>query len=150
MGCSSPEIETPSSGLFNYDKEKEKVDFKELFMESLSPEFLKLFQENRNLFYSQPFYEGICYECGLFNKSKDVKKAFKIYKEAADFKYDYLCMYRMYRIFLIDYKDFGLKKNEELFRLYLYKCFAYLPFLIIERSYYLFNKINVAYELIFI
>ena len=45
MGSSSPVIDTPRSGLFNYDKEKEKVylnsigkiDFKELIMESLSP-----------------------------------------------------------------------------------------------------------------
>ena len=110
MGCSSPEIETPSSGLFNYDKEKEKVDFKELFMESLSPEFLKLFQENINLFYSRSFYEGIGYEYGLFGKSKNPSKAYKIYKDAADFKYDYLCMYRMHRIFLTDYEEFGVKK----------------------------------------
>ena len=70
MGSSSPVIETPRSELFSYDKEKEKVylnsigkiDFKELIMESLSPEFLKLFQENINLFYSQPFIEAISYE----------------------------------------------------------------------------------------
>ena len=96
MGSSSPVIDTPRSGLFNYDKEKEKVylnsigkiDFKELIMESLSPEFLKLFQENINLFYSQPFIGGISYEYGLFNKIKNTKMAFDIYKNAADFKYD--------------------------------------------------------------
>ena len=135
MGSSSPVIETPRSELFSYDKEKEKVylnsigkiDFKELIMESLSPEFLKLFQENINLFYSQPFIEAISYEYWLFDKSKNTNKVFKIYKEAADFKYDYLCMYRMYWIFLTDYEEFGVKKNEDLYRLYLYKCFAYLP-----------------------
>ena len=116
-------------------------------MEGLSPEFLKLFQENINLFYSQPFYEGISYEYGLFNKSKDVKRAFKIYKEAADFKYDYLCMYRMYRIYLKDYEEFGVKKNEDLHRLYLYKCFAFLPYSIMNRTYYLLNKIDVTNEL---
>ena len=52
-----------------------------------------------------------------------------------------------YRIFLIDYKDFGLKKNEELYRLYLFKCFAYLPYLIINNTYNLLNKIDVTYEL---
>ena len=55
-------------------------------------------------------------------------------------------MYRMNRIFLIDYKDFGLQKNEDLHRLYLYKCFAYLPYIIIDRAYYLLNKIDVTYE----
>ena len=124
----------PKSGLFNSNEEInniiEKVNYKELLLEGLSPEFLKLFQDNLNLFYSQNFLEGISYEYGLFGKSKNIKKAFKIYQEAADFKYDYLCMYRMHRIFSTDYKDFGIKKNEDLHRLYLYKCFAYLPSLI--------------------
>ena len=34
-------------------------------MQSLSPEFLKLFKDNINLFYSKPFLEGISYEYGL-------------------------------------------------------------------------------------
>ena len=82
------------SGLFNYDKEKEKIlinsigkiNFKDLFMECLTPEFIKLFTENINLFYAKPFAEGISYEFGLFDKSKDIKKAYQIYKEGADFK----------------------------------------------------------------
>ena len=146
---------TPRSGIFDYDKEKEAtiinlfgiVDFKELFMESLTPELLKLFRENLNLFYSQSFVKGISYEYGILDKSKNVKKALKVYKEAADFKYDYLCMYRMHRIFLADYKYFGLKKNEDLHRLYLYKCFAYLPFSIIYKTYYLLNKIDATNEI---
>ena len=145
----------PSSGLFNYSEEKERliinsigqVNFKDLLLESLTPEFLKLFQENSHLFYSQPFLNGVSYEYGLFGKSKDIIKAFEIYKDAADNKYDYLCMYRMHRIFLTDYKDFGVPKNADLHRLYLYKCFAYLPFDLIEKSLYLLNKIDVTNEL---
>ena len=139
---SDPFEKLPSSGLFNYDNEKEKifinsigrVNFKDLFLESLSPQFLKLFKENSNLFYSQPFLEGISYEYGLFDKSKDAKKAFRIYKNGADLKSDYLCMYRLNRIFLTDYEEFGKKKNRDLHRLYLYKCFGYLPFLIIKND----------------
>ena len=56
-------------------------------------------------------------------------------------------MYRMYRIFLTDYEEFGVKKNEDLYRLYLYKCFAYLPYSIMDNLYYLLNKIDVTYEL---
>ena len=158
MGIYESKIELPkypSSGLFNYNEEKErliinsiaKVNFKDLLLESLTPEFLKLFQENSHLFYSQPFLNGVSYEYGLFGKSKDIVKAFEIYKDAADNKYDYLCMYRMHRIFLTDYKDFKIKKNGDLHRLYLYKCFAYLPFLIINNEYYLLNKIDVTNEL---
>lgn len=145
----------PSSGLYEYNDEKERIvnnevgsiNFKDLFLDSLSPEFLKIFKKNINLFYSQYFLEGICYEYGLLDKSMNKNKAFQIYKEAADFKYDYLCMYRLHRIFLTDYKDFGLKKNRDLDRLYLYKCFAYLPFFIINGYYFLLNKINVTKEI---
>ena len=56
-------------------------------------------------------------------------------------------MYRMHRIFLTDYESFGLKMNEDLHRLYLYKCFAYLPSFWLDNTYHLLNKINVAYEL---
>ena len=156
MGASSNDTKVyPSSGLFNYDEINEKViinaigkaNFKELFLDGLTPIFLKLFQENLNLFYSQPLLEGISYEYGLFDKSKNIKKAYNIYQEAADFKYDYLCMYRMHRIYLTDYEEFKVKKNRDLHRLYLYKCFAYLPSLIMERIYYLLNKIDVPYEL---
>ena len=153
MGCSSPIEEIPCSGIFNYDKEKEKIylnsigkiDFKELFIQHLTPEFQKLFQENTNLFYSKHFYEGIISEYGLFNCAKNLKKAFKIYKDAADFHYDYLCMFRLHRIYLIEYNKFGIKKNLDLHRLYLYKCFAYLPYIMIEKTYLLLNKID-AYE----
>ena len=151
--CKDKEI--PRSGLFRHDVEKDriflnsigKVNFKDLFMDCLTPEFLKLFKQNIHLFYSQPFIEGVSYEYGLFEKSIDIKKAYKIYKEAADFNYDYLCMYRMYRIYLTDYEKFGVKMNDEMFRLYLYKCFAYLPFELIEKSLYLLNKIDVTNEL---
>ena len=145
----------PNSWLFNYDEEKERLimnsigilNFKDLVLESLTPEFLKLFQENSLLFYSQPFLNGVSYEYGLFGKSKNIVKAFEIYKDAADYKYDYLCMYRVSRIYLTDYENFDVKKNEDFHRLYLYKCFAYLPYLIIEGSYYLLNKIDVTKEL---
>ena len=158
MGVCESKIELknyPNSWIFNYDEKKErliinsigKVNFKDLLLESLTPEFLKLFQENSHLFYSQPFLEGVSYEYGLFGKSKDIVKAFEIYKNAADKEYDYLCMYRMHRIFLTDYKDFGLQKNFDLHRFYLYKCFAYLPFPIIEQTYCLLNKIDVTKEI---
>ena len=53
----------------------------------------------------------------------------------------------MHRIFLTDYEDFDIQKNGDLHRLYLYKCFAYLPYSIIDRNYYLLNKIDVTNEL---
>ena len=145
----------PKSGIYTTDEEKEKiiknaigiVNFKELMMESLSKEFLTLFKENSHLFYCQSFLEGISFEYGLFDKSMNKSKAFSIYKEGADLKNDYLCMYRLHRIFLVDYQDFELERNMDLDKLYLYKCFAYLPYMIIDRNYYLLNKIDVCYEI---
>ena len=153
--AASSDKKIPNSGLFNYDEENEKIiidsigkiNFKDLFLQNLTPEFIKLFKENINLYFSPSFVEGLSYEYGLFNKIKDMKMALNIYKEAADFEYDYLCMYRMHRIYLFDYNDFGIKKNGDLHRLYLYKCFAYLPDLIIYRNYYLLSKIDVTNEL---
>ena len=153
--AASSEKELPTSGLFNYDEEKDKIitdsigtiNFKDLFLQNLTPEFIKLFKENINLYYSPSFVEGLSYEYGLFNNTKDMKMALNIYKEAADFEYDYLCMYRMHRIYLNDYDKFDIKKNGDLHRLYLYKCFAYLPNLIIHRHYYLLSKIDLVNEL---
>ena len=139
------------------DEEKEKliknkigsINFKNLFMESLSEEFLNLFKNNENLYHSKLFLEGICTEYGLMGRNKDIAKAFQIYKKGADSEYDYLCMYRMHRIYIDDYKKFNLIRNFELDRLYLYKSFAYCPYDIIKGKYYIFNKINIIDELSF-
>ena len=125
----------------------EKIDFKELFMDNLTSSFIKLFNDNSKLFYSQIFLEGISSEYGLFGKKKNKEDAFKIYKNGADSKNDYLCMYRLHRIYLTDYKDFNLNKDENLEKIYLYKCFAYLPFSIINGIYFIFNKINITYKI---
>ena len=121
------------------------IDFKELFMDNLSPEILKIFQNNSKSFYSQSFLEGICLEYGLMGKSKNNNEAYKIYKDGADSKNDYLCMYRLHRIYRCDYKYFNLEKDKDLEQIYLYKCFAYLPYSIIKGNYFIFNKINISY-----
>ena len=137
--------------IINNDKEEleinkeNDIDFKELFMDNLSPEFIKLFQNNSKLFYSQSFLEGICLEYGIIGKSQNKNEAYKIYKDGADSKNDYLCMFRLYRIHQCEYKDFNLEKDKDLEQIYLYKCFAYLPYSIIKGNYFIFNKINISY-----
>ena len=126
---------------------KKKIEFKELFMDGLSSQFLNLFKDNSKLFYSKYFLEGICNEYGLMDKSINKDEAFKIYKEGADSKNEYLCMYRLHKIFSEDYKDFNLEKNNDLDKLYLFKCFAYLPYSILNGNYFIFNKINITYEI---
>ena len=153
-GCSTIE-EYPKLNILKLDQEKEvilknklgSINFKDLFMESLSGEFLDLFRKNENLFYAKTFLEGICKEYSLFGRNKNIKEAYKIYKEGADSKYDYMCMYRLHRIYLDDYEKFNLKRNYELDRLYLYKCYAFSPYQMIDQSYYILNKINLTNEL---
>jgi len=152
--CVDVRDKLPKSTIYKAENKNDKIyknalgilNFNELFMQSLSPEFLILFKNNVNLFCSQPFLEGISYEYGLMEKPIKKDKAFKVYKDGADNKYDYCCMYRLHRIFLNDYENFNLQRNIDLDRLYLYKCFAYLPFTIIDKIYFLFNKIDVVYE----
>lgn len=155
VSCCLAIEEYPKLDLLKIDEEKVRllknkigsVNFKDLFLESLSTEFINLFKANKNKFYAQSFLEGICKEYGLMGKSKDINEAFEIYKKGADFGYDYLCMYRLHRIFQVDYEKFKLKKNEELDRLYLYKCYAYIPYLIMSGQNYILHKINITYEL---
>ena len=153
-GCLTIE-EYPKLKILKLEEEKEKliknkigsINFKDLFMESLSKEFFDLFKKNEKLFYAKPFLEGICKEYGLMGRSQNVKEAYKIYKDGADLQYDYLCMYRLHRIYLDDYGKFGLRRNYELDRLYLYKCYAYIPYLIIAQQFSILNKINITNEL---
>jgi hypothetical protein len=133
-----------SKNIFNKNNNKEY--FKELFMNYLSPTFLNLFKNNNKLFYNQSFIEGLSYEFGLMDKTKDIKEAFKVYKDGSDSKNDYLCMYRLYIIYLNDYEIFGIKKDKDLETIYLFKCFAYLPYSVINGNYFIFNKINITYE----
>ena len=121
-GCIEVVEEYPELYLLKYDEEKDKllknkigsINFKELFIESLYPEFLNLFEKNQNIFYYKSFLEGICKEYGLMGRKQDIKEAYQIYKNGADFNYDYLCMYRLHRIFFIDYEKFKLKKITNL------------------------------------
>ena len=122
-------------------------DFKESFLDNLSSSFLTLFNDNIKYFSNQSFLEGLSYEYGLMGKIEDKDKAFKIYKDGADLKNDYLCMYRLYMIYFNDYENFKLKKDGDLGTIYLFKCFAYLPYSIINGIYFIFNKFNITYEI---
>ena len=87
-GCSTIE-EYPKLNILKLDQEKEvilknklgSINFKDLFMESLSGEFLDLFRKNENLFYAKSFLEGICKEYGLLGRKKILKKLIKYIKK---------------------------------------------------------------------
>ena len=76
---------------YNFKKENSRKKFNELVSKSQ---------------YSQ-FFEGLNYEYGINNKPFNIKKAFEIYKKAADFSVDPMSMYKLYHIYKNEYKIFG-------------------------------------------
>ena len=94
------------------------------------------------------FFEGLDYEYGINNKSKDIKKAFEIYKQQADNSTDILSMYKMYNIYRKEFSNFGFsKRNKILEKYYLFKCYSYLPKYLLERYSFLLNRFNIPLEI---
>ena len=98
--------------------------------------------------YSE-FFKGLDYEYGLNNITKDLQKAFNIYKMAADNTADSMAMFRMYHIYKKDFKKFGINNRERILeKFYLFKCFCYLRYPIMERHQNLFNRFDIKLEIL--
>ena len=118
---------------YSKKKEKTKQKFNELVSKS---EYKK-------------FFEGLNYEYGINNKPKDIKKAFDIYKEAADHSVDAMCMYKIYHIYKNEYNKFNLGKRNRVFeKYYLYKCFSNLNFQQLKRNLFLCNRFDIVLEVV--
>ena len=101
----------------------------------------------KNYEYS-PFLEGLNYEYGINGYKKDLQKAFKIFKDAANNTTDSMSMFRLYHLYKKDYAKFNFtKRNRILEKYYLFKCFAFLRFPLIERDQRLFNRFDITYEI---
>ena len=120
-------------------------NYKELLFAHLGPELNKIFEKKKNMISIKNFLDAAQYEYGFFNQKIDLQKAFSLYKKYADSN-DYFCMYKMHIIYLCEDSKFGLKRNRILEKLYLLKCFAYLPNYIMNYEDKLFHKIDVTYE----
>ena len=93
------------------------------------------------------FFEALNYEYGVYNYPLDIKKAFQIYKSAAETSTDTLSMFRLYRIYKKDFKKFGMeKRNFVLEKFYIMKCFTYLTSRERE-NFYLCGRFNIETEL---
>ena len=123
-----------------------KLDYKNVFFDHLGPELNKLFEKNKNKVSIKNFLDASQYEYGFFNKEIDLQKAFSLYKKYAD-EYDYLCMYKMHIIYLCEYDKFNVGFNRILEKIYLFKCFAYLPNYVYDWRLKLFEKIDVLLEI---
>ena len=123
-----------------------KLDYGKIFFALLGPELRKIFENKKNKVIIKNFLEGAQYEYGFFNTQIDLQKAFSIYKKYADLN-DYLCMYKMHVIYLCEYDKFNVSLNRVLEKIYLLKCFAYLPNYVFDWDLKLFEKIDIKYEL---
>ena len=91
------------------------------------------------------FFEALNYEYGVNKCPLDTKKAFEIYKKAADTSTDTLSMYRLYHIYKKDFKKFNIEKRNHVLELfYIMKCFTYLT--PDEKDEYLFQRFNIKSE----
>ena len=122
-----------------------KPDYKKLFFEHLGPELNKIYMNKKKIF-TQNFLEAAQYEYGFFDKNIYLQKAFNLYKKYADLN-DYFCMYKMHVIYLCEYKKFNVHFNRVLEKIYLLKCFAYLPNYIDDWNVKLFETIDVILEI---
>ena len=92
------------------------------------------------------FFEGLNYEYGINKYPKDINKAFQIYKQSADNSTDSMSMFRMYYIYKNDFKTFNInKRNRVLEKFYLFKCYSFLRYPIIDREQSLLNRFNIPY-----
>ena len=108
----------------------------------------RFIQQMKNSEYFE-FFRGLNYEFGINNCKKDLKHAFNIYKNAADNTNDSLAMFRMYHIYKNDFKKFNINKRERILEIfYLFKCFSYLRYPIMERNQNLFNRFDIKLEVL--
>ena len=94
------------------------------------------------------FFEGLNYEYGKNGYPINLKKAFEIYKKSADNSTDSMSMFRLYHIFKNDFKKFYIpKRNRVLEKFYLFKCYAFLRYPIMDRDQYLCNRLDINNEI---
>ena len=123
-----------------------QLDYREIFFDHLGPELKKIFVNKKEKVIYKNFLEASQYEYGFFNNEIDLQKAFSLYKKHADSN-DFLCMYKMHIIYLCEYEKFNVPLSRVLEKLYLLKCFAYLPNYVYEMDLRLFGKIDVIVEI---
>ena len=93
------------------------------------------------------FFEGLNFEYGINKFPKNLIKSFQIYKEAANNSNDSMSMFRMYHIYKNDFKKFNIsKRNRVLEKFYLFKCFSFLRYPILDNDQDLLNRFDIPEE----
>ena len=123
-----------------------QIFYKKILFDHLGPELKKIFDKKKDKVYYKNFYEAAQYEYGFFGKDIDLLKAYLLYKKYADLN-DYFCMYKMHVIHLCEYAKFHVPFSRVLEKIYLLKCYAYLPKHMIDHDLKLFRNIDVKNEI---
>ena len=123
-----------------------QIFYKKILFDHLGPELKKIFDKKKDKVYYKNFYEASQYEYGFFDKDIDLLQAYLLYKKYAD-RNDYFCMYKMHVIHLCEYAKFHVPFSRVLEKIYLLKCYAYLPKHMIDNDLKLFRKIDVKHEI---
>ena len=123
-----------------------QIFYKKILFEHLGPELKKVFDKKKDKVYYKNFYEASQYEYGFFDKEIDLLQAYLLYRKYAD-RHDYFCMYKMHVIHLCEYAKFHVPFSRDLEKIYLLKCYAYLPKHMIDNDLKLFRRIDVKNEI---
>ena len=108
-----------------YDPDVWKVYLFQLFKGSLEERLNQMISLDEN----KLFYEAIKYEYG-YGVKQDLNKALSLYiNSSKSNSSNYLSMARLFCIYKYETK-FNIEKDKNLELIYLFKCFAYLPFYI--------------------
>ena len=120
----------------------------EVFYHLKEGESRQRFIELMNSYEYSKFFEGMNYEYGINNCPLNLEKALAIYTEAAKNTNDVMSMFRLYHLYKNDYNKFNIPKRNRLYeKYYLFKCYAFLRYPIIDRDQNLFNRFNIPYEI---
>ena len=122
------------------------LDYEKIFFEHMGPRLKEIFIKRKDKMIIKNFLEAAQYEYGFFDTKIDLQKAFDTYKKYADIN-DYFCMYKMHMIYLCEYDKFNVPLSRVLEKIYLFKCFAFLPNYMDDWNMKLFEKIDVRLEI---
>ena len=94
------------------------------------------------------FFEGLNYEYGINNYPLNLKKALEIYKKAANNTTDTMSMFRLYNLYKNEFKKFNIPKRNRIYeKFYIFKCYSFLRYPLMNRDEFLCNKFDILLEI---
>ena len=136
----------PINPEFDAKIDKDPENWNDILLSWLTPKLKQKLFSIIDKFEYKNFITGVQYEYGVDGVEKDLNKAYEIYKQNADTSTDTLSMYKMYMIHFKEYAKFGIQRDRNLEKFYLFKCFAFSNGSIINHDFALGNKVDLLTE----